>query len=221
MPPSQAEQVASLQRQVNSLSFELVRVVREHGQELAKKDQLRDEIVLKRDKRYKRSDDLLAGLRSERINLKRSLESVETQLEAKKHETQSLRQEVETLCGKLDTATTRIKVLKEAAMRNRPTRSDDGRRRRAPSKTKLAGRSRLDKLITVINRTTPSIHLAACANETVPDSMSSPSRAPASPDAAPKFHLPSQHQEDGDEGGVESGGGEGGWGEGGGGGLSI
>jgi len=204
-PSSHAAEVSSLQRQVNSLTFQLARMEREHALEIAKMDQLRTNLVVQRNKRYAKDENLIADLRSERIDLKRSLESVTAQLEAKKHHTQSLQQEVNTLCGKLDAATTRINVLEDAVMRNRPTRSsDDGRRRRARAPTKLAGRSKLEKLFTVINHVPPS-RLAACVKAVVADSTNGPSRTPPSPDAAQKLQPPNQHQESGSEGGGEGG----------------
>ena len=149
---SQAE-LESLQRQVSSLSFELARVIHEHGQELNKKDQLRNTIVLKRDTRYTKYDQLLATMRSERVNLKRSLEKATYQLNAKKHMVESLQQEVATLCCKLDAATTRINDL-EAMMANQPGPGDSRRRRaRVTSKQSVLGRAKLKKNFRTIERT--------------------------------------------------------------------
>ena len=152
---SQAE-VESLNRQVSSLSFQLARVISEHGHELNKKDKLRDEIVFKRDLRYKKNEKLLAGMQSERASLKRSLESATTQLEAKKHTALSLQQEVATLCGKLETATARIKDLeKQVAMKTRPVSGARHPARRAKT-TPLAGQARLKKFIRMIEHAPPA-----------------------------------------------------------------
>ena len=139
---SRDEVVESLKRQVSSLSFELVRVRRENDQELNKKDQLRDSIVLKRDQRYKKTETQLAGMRSERSTLKRALDSATFQLEAKTHQVQSLQQEVATLCNKLDAAAKKMKGL-EAASTNR-----------VRAKKRLVGRGRLKKCMKVIGCTT-------------------------------------------------------------------
>ena len=104
-------EVESLNRQVSSLSFQLARTISEHDNEMNKKDKLRDEIVSKRNQRYKKHETLLADMRSERARLKRSLEIATTQLEAKKHTVQNLQQEVATLCGNLETARARINTL--------------------------------------------------------------------------------------------------------------
>ena len=151
---SQAE-LESLQRQVGSLSFELARVIHEHGQELNKKDQLRNAIVLKRDARYKKYDQLIATMRSERANLKRSLINATAQLDAKTHTVKSLQQEVATLCCKFDTATTRIKDL-EAMMANQPAPGDRRRRRARATSKQPVRRAKLKKLIRTVEGTPPA-----------------------------------------------------------------
>ena len=119
MASSSPTEIESLRRQHNSLTFQLARVTREHELELCAKDKLRASIVLKRDKRYKKTGAELAAVRSDRAGLKRSLDKTTHQLQAKTHEAVCLQQEVKTLCGKVDAATLRIKKLKKLLEKNR------------------------------------------------------------------------------------------------------
>ena len=159
-------EVESLKRQVSSLSFQLVRLDREHEQELAAKDKLHSELVLKRDKRYKKTDQLLADARTENADLRRSLNSTTAQMEAKKHQVLSLQQEVATLCGKADAAAVRIKHL-EQTLASRPAGPADGRPRRARATIKKppVRRSRLKKLNKAMERTSPNYKKAADTDE--------------------------------------------------------
>ena len=86
MASSSPTEIESLRRQHNSLTFQLARVTREHELELCAKDKLRASIVLKRDKRYKKTGAELAAVRSDRAGLKRSLDKTTAQLQAKTHE---------------------------------------------------------------------------------------------------------------------------------------
>ena len=113
MASSSPTEIESLRRQHNSLTFQLARVTREHELELCAKDKLRASIVLKRDKRYKKTGAELAAVRSDRAGLKRSLDKTTAQLQAKTHEAVCLQEEVKALCGKVDAATLRIKKLKK------------------------------------------------------------------------------------------------------------
>ena len=114
MASSTLAEFESLKRQHTSLTFKLARITREHELELSARDKLRASIVLKRDTRYKKTDALLAAMRSELVDLKRSFERATAQLEAKKHEVYGLEQEVATLCGQSDAATLRMKKLEKA-----------------------------------------------------------------------------------------------------------
>ena len=158
---SSPAEVESLKRQVSSLSFQLVRLAREHEHELATKDKLHRELVLKRDKRYKKTDQLLADARTEKTDLKRSLNSATAQLNAKTHQVHSLQQEVSTLCGKLDAADARLKHLEQPARsaRQPAARPTDGRprtlrltRTKSAIKKPPVGWSRLKKLNKAMER---------------------------------------------------------------------
>jgi len=159
---SRAE-VESLQRQVSSLSLQLARTISEHDHEINKKDKLCDEIVSKRNQRYKKHETLLADMRSERTQLVRSLKITTAQLEAKKHTVQNLQQEVTVLCGKLETATARIKTLEERAAAAKKQTAPKGatskrhpvHRERATTKPR-AGRARLQKLVWTMERLPPA-----------------------------------------------------------------
>jgi len=188
MTTSPAE-VESLKRQVSSLSFQLVRLDREHEQELAAKDKLHSELVLKRDKRYKKTDQLLADARTENADLRRSLNSTTAQMEAKKHQVSSLQQEVATLCGKADAAAVRIKHL-EQTLASRPAGPADGRprRARATSKKPPAGRARLKKVMRAMEHTSPSHTIPQTKAVGTREESTVPSRTPQSADHEPDTH---------------------------------
>ena len=146
MASSSPAEVESLRRQVNSLSFQLVRLAREHEQELAVKDKLRSKIITNRDKRSKQREQLLANARTDNTDLRRSLNSTTAQLEAKKHQVASLQQEVETLCSKLDEATAHIQDL-EQMLASRPVPTDRRPRLERVRKNHSAGRGRLARMV--------------------------------------------------------------------------